>query len=341
MEKSPKLGPPEAGSAVTAVIPVYNNAGTILPLLDSIAGQTIVPEEVVVVDDASTDNTGDLAAAHSLGVRVVRLERNSGPSVARNAGVEAAANEIVFFLDSDIVLDSKAVEEVKQVFHDPDVSVLNGMMKDRPLNTGWTVWYKCLVEHAWGDFVPQWDRSSTCLNTRIGAIRKSAFRKAGGFDPKYKKPAVEDHEFGQRLSRNYDIIFDKNLQAYHHFSNFKQTARNYWKRTRELLEMLWNTPGGSTDKGGASVGSAIEFIFGAIWLVSLPLLFTLLWFIPIFLLVVFSFVSYKSLKYCLNRKGILFYLFSLCLHAVYGFIVTSAAFLAFVRYKLRSVFVRV
>ena len=334
MTKPPRFGPPEKGPAVTIIIPVFNNAETIIPLLDSLACQTIPADEIIVVDDGSTDRTAELVENYPIPVKILRLEKNSGPSVARNKGVETASNEIIFFLDSDVVVDSEAVGEIKSVFQDPEVKAINGLMKGEPLNTGWSVWYKCLVELAWGDFVNQWDCSSTCLNTRIGGIRRSVFLRAGGFDPYYTKPLVEDHEFGQRLVKHCKIMYDKNLRAYHHFSDFRQTVRNYWDRTQALLKLLWTTPGASTDKGGASRSSALEFLVGAALLVSLMLS---PWFgawLSAILLFLFMSLSYRSLKYCFRIKGTVFYFYSVFLHAFYGFVVTLAGAKAFWSHKV-------
>ncbi len=334
MAASPRLGLPEAGPTVSVVIPAYNNARTILPLLDSVLAQTATPDEVLIVDDASTDQTPRLAATHALAPRIVTMERNSGPSAARNRGVREARGEVVLFLDSDVVVDNAAVARIKAAFSDPNVAAVNGRMEAEPLNPGWAPLYKCLVEYAWGDALPQWDASSTCLNTRIGAIRRSLFLDMDGFDASYAKPLVEDHEFGQRLAKREPILFDRRLKAKHHFSGFRLTVKNYWKRTRELLAMLWATPDARTDKGGASTDSAREFVLGAIFLFWLGLApWSGPWPALCFLLA-FAAVSYRSLQHCLRRKGLLFYLYCLGLHSVYGAVVVAAGASALVQRKL-------
>lgn len=330
----PSLAAPVSGPLVSVVIPVHNNCDTIIPLLDSLARQRIAPDEVVVVDDASTDNTASLARGHELAVRVVLLDNNSGPSVARNMGVDVATGEVILFLDSDVVADQECVAEVKSVFNDQNVDAMNGMMHDKPLNEGRAVWYKCLVEHAWGEFLPQWDTSPKCLNTRVGAIRRNRFLEVGGFDPRYKKPDVEDHHFGLCFTQTRQIIFNRNFKAYHHFSNFTQTFVNYWKRTRSLLKLLWSFPNAKTDNSGASRHSAIEFLLGSALLVSLPAAFWTGPWLPLLLLIIFTLYSYKSLQFCLHKKGFLFYIYSIVLHSIYGLVVTCAGIYTFVEVKL-------
>lgn len=86
-------------ASVTAIIPCYNSARFLTRAVASVRAQTRHVEEIIVVDDASTDNSRDIA--HQLGVRVVSLAANGGPGAARNAGIAAARADITAFLDAD------------------------------------------------------------------------------------------------------------------------------------------------------------------------------------------------------------------------------------------------
>lgn len=83
----------------TTVIPSYNNAGTLGETLRSILGQQRKSDEIIVVDDGSTDNTAALLQDFPH-VRYLRQE-NSGVSVARNTGIEAAENNWIALCDGD------------------------------------------------------------------------------------------------------------------------------------------------------------------------------------------------------------------------------------------------
>ncbi|MGB3388006.1 MAG: glycosyltransferase family 2 protein [Pseudaminobacter sp.] len=94
--------PPETGPDVSVIIAAFNAQATIERAIDSALRQEGVTVEVVVVDDCSTDPT--LAIARSFApapVRVVALEKNSGPGGARNAGLEVAKGRWVAVLDAD------------------------------------------------------------------------------------------------------------------------------------------------------------------------------------------------------------------------------------------------
>lgn len=83
----------------TVVIPAYNAARWISDAITSAATQDPAPFEIIVVDDGSTDGTGDLAARHS-GVRLI-TRPNGGDAAARNTGLEAARTRWVSLLDAD------------------------------------------------------------------------------------------------------------------------------------------------------------------------------------------------------------------------------------------------
>lgn len=92
---------------ITAVIPAYNAARFIGEALRSVQAQTASPAEVIVVDDGSTDRTGEIARAH--GVWVLRQE-NLGLSAARNTAIRAASQPWIAFLDADDLWEPKKLE---------------------------------------------------------------------------------------------------------------------------------------------------------------------------------------------------------------------------------------
>jgi succinoglycan biosynthesis protein ExoO len=98
----------DAAVDVTVVIPAYNAAGFVDRAIGSALAQDGVTLEVVVVDDASTDGTANAITARYSGdprVRVIRLDSNGGPSIARNSGFAAARGEWIAVLDADDAFD--------------------------------------------------------------------------------------------------------------------------------------------------------------------------------------------------------------------------------------------
>jgi glycosyltransferase involved in cell wall biosynthesis len=86
---------------VSAIIPAYNRRNYIERAIDSVLAQTVPVDEIIVVDDGSTDGTGDLVAhCYRDKVRLIR-QKNAGVSGARRTGIAAARGEWIAFLDSD------------------------------------------------------------------------------------------------------------------------------------------------------------------------------------------------------------------------------------------------
>jgi glycosyltransferase involved in cell wall biosynthesis len=102
MSAEPPTAPDPSGTPlpVSVVIPVYNRAEMIGRAVRSVLGQQSVrPAEVLVVDDGSSDETGDRATA--AGARVITHEANRGEGAARNTGIDSATQPWIALLDSD------------------------------------------------------------------------------------------------------------------------------------------------------------------------------------------------------------------------------------------------
>lgn len=96
-------------STVTVVVPTYNRAGWLPATVASVLQQTRPPDEVLVVDDGSTDDTEAVCRAFPPPVRYLR-QRNAGVSAARNHGVREARGEWIAFLDSDDLWEPAKLE---------------------------------------------------------------------------------------------------------------------------------------------------------------------------------------------------------------------------------------
>ena len=106
---------------VSVVIPVYNGAGHVGRAIESVLKQKRPADEIIVVDDGSTDDTADEIGKFGEKVRYIHQE-NGGVSSARNAGINAATSEWIAFLDSDDEwLDSYLEKQIALLKRNPEL----------------------------------------------------------------------------------------------------------------------------------------------------------------------------------------------------------------------------
>lgn len=184
-------------STVSVVIPAHNAAPYLRQALESVFGQTRPPEEIVVVDDASSDETPALLASFRGRVKAVRGEyRNVG--AARNRGVKESAGDYIAFLDADDLwrpeklerfMDAAAADpSVDLVFSDARSMDADGRPRRR-VRTG-------PAENLFARLV-----AGGRLVTSATMVRRALF-DAGGFREDFRCPAgVEDWEFWLRAAR--------------------------------------------------------------------------------------------------------------------------------------------
>lgn len=121
---------------VTVIVPAYNEAGTVAETIRSVHAQTSPPTEIIVVDDGSTDGTGDVA--RELRATVVRPEANTGSKAgAQTYGLRFVRTPLVVAIDADTTLAPDALEKLLGAFDDPRVVSACGFVLPRHVKTIW------------------------------------------------------------------------------------------------------------------------------------------------------------------------------------------------------------
>ncbi len=232
------------------IVPVRNGAGSIPPLLESLAAQTLTAEryEVIVVDNASSDGTGEIAGRY--GARVV-AEPVANRSRARNSGAAAALARLYAFTDADCVADSGWLEQllgcaglaplvagpVRLVTSEPPNVVerfeaLWRFGQESWVKDGWAATANLLVDaeafDAVGGFDPTW--------RHIGEDVDFCFRaRDAGYSLAYCPTAVVEHEgerkLGPLLKRCFRHGYSVN-QAYYRLGAGYRAWRDPWPAIR-------------------------------------------------------------------------------------------------------------
>ena len=111
--------------SVSVVIPAYNHSAFLAGTLQSVFEQHLRPVEVIVVDDGSTDRTGDVLRMYEARIRVLS-QPNRGVAAARNAGAAAASGAVLAFLDADDVwFPTKLERQMARVALEPELGLVH------------------------------------------------------------------------------------------------------------------------------------------------------------------------------------------------------------------------
>jgi Glycosyl transferase family 2 len=123
------------GPSITVVIPTYQRRSVVIASVESVLAQDHSPDEVIIVDDGSTDGTAD-ALRREFGRRVsVLRQENLGPSAARNAGVTIASGAVIAFLDSDNTWLPQHLTMIRTLFDRYPDAVLVSTQRDYRFGT--------------------------------------------------------------------------------------------------------------------------------------------------------------------------------------------------------------
>jgi len=181
---------------VSVIIPCYNAQETIASALDSVLSQTYEKYEIVIVDDGSTDNSRQIIQNYTENnsqVDIVYIHQvNSGPSQARNKGVQKAKGEFIAFLDAD------------DEWHPEKLKIQVQYLKEKRLNfLGSRYQYIDFEKNMGSIFLKQYTLKELLLKTRFSTpgviMQKKFFDELGGFDISLKY--AEDHDLWLRAAK--------------------------------------------------------------------------------------------------------------------------------------------
>jgi len=191
----------------SVIIPAFNAGKTIGKCLTAIFNSDFKEFEVIVVDDASKDNT--VAVAGEFGCKINSLNKNSGSSYCRNTGAEAAHGDILVFIDADVVINKTTLGKIVETLSSKTdiVGIVSIFSKPYP-NSNFFSQYKGLYMHYIFNKCPSY---IDFIHSSCFGIRRKYFEP---YDVTYK--IGEDTELGMRLSsKGYKILLDKDLEVIH------------------------------------------------------------------------------------------------------------------------------
>lgn len=160
---------PNPRSTVAALVPVWNGAAFLSEALESILAQEPAVDEVLVIDDGSSDESAAIAESFGPRVRCARQEHR-GVAAARNAALRMSPSDLIAFLDADDVWPRERLARLLRALEEnPDCGIAQGRLQRMVRSDGTMRWE--LVDESW-----------RAPNLGTALIRRSAFTTVGLFD---------------------------------------------------------------------------------------------------------------------------------------------------------------
>ncbi|WP_456394990.1 glycosyltransferase family 2 protein [Thermococcus sp.] len=234
-----------ARPTVSVVIPTYNRANLLKRAIESVLNQKFEDFELIVVDDASTDNTPEVVESIADGrIRYIRLKRNSGGPVARNTGIKKARGEFIALLDDDDEwLPNRLDIQIKKFENlDRGVGVVYGGFYYVSQQNG-RVLGKRLPKYR-GDVYKHLLRENFIGSPTL-LIRRRCFKRAGLFDPKLK--SSQDWDMWLRIARHYefDYVYEIVAKYYVHGKQISFNMKKYIPGREMFIRKhkdIWKNP---------------------------------------------------------------------------------------------------
>jgi glycosyltransferase involved in cell wall biosynthesis len=256
----------------SVIVPAYNAELTIRKCLEALKKQTIPLSdyEIIVVDDGSTDRTGETAASTE-NIKIVR-QTNAGPAAARNNGARQAQSKIIVFTDSDCFPETDWLEKMLIPFgQDTQIAAVKGayLTRQRELAARFVQLeyeekYDRLKKSAYIDFV----------DTYSAAFIKKTFLEFGGYDTEFKVACAEDVELSFRMANaGHKMVFNPDALVYHiHPASWIQYFNKKYKFAYWRMLAVRKNPNKAVNDSHTPQLMKLQLLLAPIILLSLPLI---------------------------------------------------------------------
>lgn len=224
---------------ISVVIPAHNESKNIAACLESLANQTIKADEIILVNNNSTDDTVKIASSYP-GLKIIN-ETRKGITYARTAGFNAAKNEIIARIDADTIASNNWVKTIKDYFSThPNAYGIQGVSATSELSPGNTFLFKWI-----GISLRKLGDNHVGVGCHImfghnTAIRREAWDKTAKYMHMDESQVNEDVDLSLFITRVGDIDFCKDLivktKLFDMIFDFKKVKR-YLKTDKTTVQI--------------------------------------------------------------------------------------------------------
>ncbi|TES90386.1 MAG: glycosyltransferase [Candidatus Cloacimonadota bacterium] len=226
---------------VSVVIPTYNRKSELKKLLDALKEEEypFSKFEVIVVDDGSQDGTKEFLESYKSPFRLIKIvhNKNRGSAASRNDGIKAANNEIILFLDDDLIPVPCIVSNHIKHHHIKNCAVIGNIIYRKTFNTRWVSRY--LSTRGIHKIKPNKRIPFKCFWTSNASIRKEYLIKVGLFDENFKIAGGEDTEIAYRLEKNgVEFLYEKEALCFHKPVSLSELLKKHESFAKNALPLL-------------------------------------------------------------------------------------------------------
>ena len=245
----------------SVIIPCYNVSKFIHLLVNSLLKYDIKPDEIILINDCSTDNTLEVLDNLNLGETkkvIASTLVNSGPGGARNLGVEMSTNENLLFLDADTIITPDLFEIYlsKIIKYNAVVGIYNFESLNKNFFQEIKSFYYYFMLYREKDY------KYSIFSSSCAGIKKSYFKKINGFDNWFglNKVDYENEDFGRRLSKITSIWMAPDMQVYHYFPENIKLFKTLFLRTSHWFEDFYLIKDKQFDEAGGTKAKGLKCI---------------------------------------------------------------------------------
>ena len=211
---------------VSIYIPAYNAEKTIKDSIDSLYKQSILFDEIIVINDCSNDKTNEILKIFS-GIKIFNNKENKGLGYCRNLAMSKAQNQIVASIDADVVLASNWLEIILDELKSNNVHMCGGKLVEKYIENDCNSWRAFRYSQNWGD---ENLKDPPFLYGCNSIQYKFLWNMVGGYNDKLQTNG-EDIDYSEKIRSLKKNIFYSSKAICHHLQNDNYTSlsKRVWR----------------------------------------------------------------------------------------------------------------
>lgn len=217
-------------SQISIYVPAFNAEATIKLCINSILGQTVKPHEILIINDASTDNTQNILLEFGNKIQIIKNSTNLGISHSMNIANNHLKSKFIAKIDADVELSQNWIELLMNKMHSENITLIGGKMYEKFTQNSFNLWRSKRLKQNWGENDLSNPKFIFGCNNILNTSKIYDTEKYRT-DLDYFKTNGEDIEFSNFLKKNnHKLFYCSNAVCYHlQNDNGISLSKRYWR----------------------------------------------------------------------------------------------------------------